>query len=55
MRTVKKWKLVDMAKVPDKYKQLNEPLITKVVKAGEPDIPGIEIYTEKEPVITARR
>ena len=55
MREVKKWRLIDMAKVPDKYKQLNETLITKVVKAGEPDIPGIEIYAEKEPVITTRR
>lgn len=55
MREVKKWRLVDMGKVPDKYKQLNESLITKVVKAGEPDIPGIEIYSEKEPVITTRR
>ena len=55
MRVVRRWKLVDFEKVPDKYKQLNEALITKVVKAGEPDIPGIEIYTEKEPVITSRR
>lgn len=55
MRTVKKWKLVDFSKVPDKYKQLNETLISKVVKAGEPDIPGIEIYPEKEPVITTKR
>lgn len=55
MRIVRKWRLVDFEKVPDKYKQLNEALITKVVKAGEPDIPGLELYTEKEPVITTRR
>ena len=41
-----KWKTQDLTKIPAKYYTLNEAMITKLVKAGERDIPGIEIYNE---------
>ena len=49
-RMIRKWRLVDFALVPDKYKSLNEGLIGKLVRAGERDIPGIDIY--EEPILT---
>jgi hypothetical protein len=52
---VKKWRLIDFKLVPDEYKQLNEVLVGKMVRAGLPGgIPGIEIYEEDSIRITTR-
>ncbi len=52
---IKKWRLFDFSKVPDQYKQLNEVLIGKMVRAGIPGgIPGIEIYEEAILKISAK-
>ena len=50
-----KWREVDLAKVPLQYLMLDSAKITKQVKAGNRDIPGIEIYSEENLRITARR
>lgn len=50
--TVWKWEVTDLKSVPQKYFKLDEVTITKLVKAGERDIPGIRIYSESVP--TAR-
>lgn len=44
MTSVWKWDLIDLDKVPRKYLALNEALVTKLVKAGERNIPGVRIY-----------
>lgn len=44
---VRKWRVVDFAMLPDQYKMENAGLLTKVVKAGIQDIPGVEIYEEE--------
>lgn len=49
---IKKWKLVDMAQVPEEYKILDSARVTKVVKASISSIPGIEIY--EEPTLSVR-
>lgn len=54
-RTVKKWRVTDLALVPDQYKLLNEPLIGQLVRKGIPSIPGIEIYEEETLVLTGAR
>jgi hypothetical protein len=41
-----KWELQDMEQVPDDYKIIDAGKITKVVKAGLRNIPGIRIYCE---------
>lgn len=43
---IPKWRLVDITKVPEKYKILDAVLIGRVVRAGEKEITGIEIYYE---------
>jgi len=48
-RMVRKYRVVDFAVLPDQYKIENSALLNKVVKAGIPSIPGVEIY--EEPVI----
>ncbi len=45
-RTVKKWRVVDLEKVPQRYFTLNEKLINANVRAGE-EIPGLRIWEEK--------
>ena len=52
-RKIAKWRLVDFAQVPDKYKTLNEALVGKLVRAGERDIPGIEVYEETILAVTS--
>lgn len=49
-RMIRKYRVVDFALLPDQYKIENSALLNKVVKAGIPSIPGIEIY--EEPIIT---
>lgn len=48
-RDVWKWKVVDLAKVPDNYKILNETMLNKfaVATKGAVTVPGIEFYSEK--------
>ncbi len=47
-----KWKVKDTSLIPLSYFTLDEARITKLVKAGQREIPGIEIYNE--PIITTR-
>jgi hypothetical protein len=46
-RTVKKFRTVDLSKVPLKYLQVNEDLIKQDMNLGVSEIAGIEIYEEK--------
>lgn len=46
-RTVRKFRMVDLSKVPLKYLQLNEDLIKQDISLGICEIPGIEIYEDK--------
>ncbi len=40
----------DEAKVPREYLTVNNPAITKAVRAGVRDIPGVKIYQKETPV-----
>ncbi len=51
---VPKWRLIDFSKLPDKYKVSNDVLIGKLVRAGEKDIPGIEVWEEPGLRVTSR-
>jgi len=46
-RTVRKFRIVDVTKVPLKYLQVNEEMVAMEIKLGVSDIPGIEVYEEK--------
>ncbi len=46
-RKIRRWRLVDINKVPMSYLMLDEVQIGKVVRAGIKEIAGIEIYEEK--------
>lgn len=48
-RTVKKFKVVDLNKVPLEYHLLNESLVSKVMKEGT-ELPGLEYFEEQVPV-----
>jgi len=48
----RKYRVVDFAKLPDQYKIENSLLLNKVVRAGIPEIPGVEIYIEESLRIT---
>jgi len=52
-KSIRKWRLIDFALVPDEYKKLDEPTVGKVVRAGIPSIPGIEIYSEDQIAVHA--
>ena len=52
---VRKYRVVDFAKLPDQYKIENSALLNKVVKAGIPEIPGVEIYTEETLRVNTRK
>ena len=45
-RMIRKYRVVDFAALPDQYKIENSALLNKVVKAGIPSIPGVDIYEE---------
>lgn len=47
-----KWKVKDKSLIPMAYYTLDEAKVTRLVKAGERNIPGIEIYNE--PYIATR-
>ena len=49
--TVWKWAIEDESKVPAEYWELNTAKITKVVKAGIREIPGVRIYAEQVPTV----
>ncbi len=48
-RTVRKFKIGDILKVPFAYLQVNEALVTKLMKEGK-EVPGIMYYEEQVPV-----
>jgi malate synthase len=50
---IRKWEVSNLEKVPREYFVLDESRITKVVKAGIPDISGIRIWEEEVPVARA--
>ena len=55
-RTNWKWRLVDIALVPKEYLQVNDVLVTTLVrKGGMREIAGIEIYPEKSLKVTAHK
>ncbi len=51
-RMIKKYRVVNFALLSDQYKIENSALLNKVVKAGIPEIPGVEIWSE--PILTVR-
>ena len=53
-RKIRKYRIVDFALLPDQYKIENSALLNKVVKAGIPSIPGVEIYEETILAINTR-
>lgn len=57
MRDVVKWRLLDETKVPKQYWIINDSLISAMVErlGSACEIPGIEVYTESEPVMRGRR
>jgi len=42
-----KWRIVDRSKIPSDYMIIDAARITKEVKAGVRDIPGIEVYCDE--------
>lgn len=53
-RTVKKFRIVDLAKVPAKYFKIDEDLIEQDIKLGVGEIDGIEVYEEKQTTLRTR-
>jgi hypothetical protein len=53
-RVVKKFRLVDIAKVPLKYLTLNEDLIERDLELGICEIPGVEVYEETKTILRTR-
>ncbi len=51
---VRKYRVLNFTELPDQYKIENSALLNKVVKAGIPSIPGVEIYTEDSLRVTVR-
>ena len=45
-RSIRKWEVVNKAEVPEDYKEINNGMVTRAVKAGIGAIPGIRIYDE---------
>lgn len=45
-RTIRKFRIVDLTKVPMKYLQLNEDMVNRELKLGISEIPGLEVYDE---------
>jgi len=52
--TIRKYRVVNFAELPDQYKIENSALLNKVVKAGIPSIPGVEIYNEETLRVTTK-
>lgn len=51
---LRKWRLADIRQVPAEYLKVDEVQIGKLVRAGIPAIPGIEIYVEETLRINAK-
>lgn len=51
---VRKWRLVDISKVPPEFLLVDAGKVTKLVKAGIGSIAGIEIYEEESIRVTTR-
>ena len=47
---MKKWRIVDMSKIPQKYFSLDHKLVDEAMKDGE-YVPGIEFYEDSEVVM----
>ena len=52
--TIWKFEVVDFALLPDRFKMENATLIGKVVRAGEREIPGVRIWSEKNLRVTTK-
>jgi hypothetical protein len=50
-RKVLKWEITDKTKIPSKYFVFDPKLVTRDVKAGITEIPGINIYEDEETVV----
>lgn len=50
----KKFRLIDISKVPAKYLKLDEAAIKQDIKLGIVEIPGLEIYEEKTTQLRSR-
>lgn len=50
-----KWEITDRSKIPPEYWMVDEAKITKVVKAGLREIPGVRIYGEEGLSASAKR
>lgn len=53
-RTIRKFRIVDREKIPQKYLMVNEEAVALDIKLGVAEIPGIEIYEEKVVQLKAR-
>jgi hypothetical protein len=53
-RTVRKFRIVDLTKVPLKYLKIDEDAIERDIKLGVGEIAGIEIYEEKQTTLRTR-
>jgi len=51
---IRKYRIINFTLLPDQYKIENSVLLNKVVKAGIPEIPGVEIYEEEVLRVTTR-
>ena len=54
MATIWKFEVIDFALLPDRFKMENATLIGKVVRAGEREIPGVRIWSEKNLRVTTK-
>ena len=52
---IRKYRVVNFADLPDQYKLENSVLLNKVVKAGIPEISGVEIYEEEVLRVTPKK
>ncbi len=53
-KEVTKFRLVDLSKVPLKYLKIDESMIERDLKLGVNEIPGIEIFQEKQTTLRTR-
>lgn len=54
LASVTKFKIVDMALIPDHYWTIDEKRIAADVKAGLREIPGVEVYAESQLRVSTR-
>lgn len=50
----KRFRVLDLAKVPQKYLKIDETLVDRDIKLGVGEIPGIEIYEETTTLLRRR-